>query len=128
MAAPHQFREVRVRGRRPLSHDVEVRVGERQPGGEIGEQGRAAGRVSVGVEEQLAGRAVVDDAVLGIGSGRADVEGIGTQHADRPDPGEERIVEPDEVDASRHVGDGVDVGGGVQRGVEQELVVRRRRR
>ena len=25
--------------------------------------------------------------------------------------------------ASRHVGDGVDVGGSVQRGVEQELVV-----
>ena len=80
------------------------------------------------VEEQLTGRAVVDDAVLGVGRGRADVERIGTQHADGTDPGEDRIVEPDRVDTDRHVGDGVDVGRGVQRGVEQELVVRRHRR
>ena len=74
-------------------------------------------------KNSCAGRAVVDDAVLGVGRRRADVEGIRIQHAHSSDPGEVRIVEPDHVDAGRHIGDGVDVGGGVERGVEQEFVV-----
>ena len=67
-------------------------------------------------------RAVVDDAVLGVGRRRADMEGVGSERADRAGLGEDRIVQPDQVVHDGKVGDGIDIGGGIQGRVEQELV------
>ena len=59
------------------SHHHEVRIGQRKPGGELSEFHEAASAGPVGVERERASRAVVDDAVFGVGRRRTDVEGIG---------------------------------------------------
>jgi len=102
-----------------LLRDQEVTHRQCRAGGDGCELGDAAGDVAVAVVVERAGDVVVEDEVIGI-ERRADAELIGCQR--RADACEDRRSELDVVDADGEVGNGVDVGRGVQRGVEHEAV------
>ena len=108
-------------GRRSNHH--EVRVGEVEAGRQLGKLGHAAADAgAVGIERQRTGRIVVDDAVLGVGRRGADVEGVRIQRS-RRQPREHRVVQPEGVPRHHKVVDGVDIGRGAERRVEQKEVL-----
>ena len=86
--------------------------------------GRAA--EAVGIEQQRAGGAVVDDPVVGLGRGGAGVERARRERA-RGEPGEHRVLEPDRVVGDAEVADRVDVAA-AERGGEREACPPRRAR
>ena len=104
------------------SGDQEIRVRQRQSGIEDGELRRAAGSTAVAVVDQRPGRGIVDDAVRGGRRRSPDGERRSGKRAERTDGGEDRVVEADHVVGDREVGNGVDIGGGIERGVEDEGV------
>ena len=86
----------RLRSQGSLIAD-EIGAGEHSPGGDRGEQDRGRAADAVGVVADLAGGAVVEDAVVGIDGGGAEPEGGGTDRAGGGDAGEDEPVEPDGV-------------------------------
>src|SRR6185369_12168472 len=102
------------------SNHSEIARREVEPGAQGGELHRRAGAVAVGVEEQLAGGAIVDDAIVGVaglGAGDERARGEGAE----AEPGEHRIVERDLVAAGREIEDRVDIAA-AERGGELERV------
>jgi hypothetical protein len=75
----------------------------------------------VGVEQQRARRAVVDDAVAGIHRRRADDELVGVDS--RAETGEDRGAQDDRVIVDIEVRDRIDVVCGIECAVEQETIL-----
>src|SRR4029453_1376583 len=107
---------------RCLLDEKESGRGQRKTGGQVRKHGLPAGRAAVGVERQVAVGVVVDD-VLGSGdSCGTDVERrCGERAGGQPD--EHRILQVDGVVGDVEVEHVVDVGRGIERGVEDHRVL-----
>jgi hypothetical protein len=99
------------------------RVGEREAPADVGELHLAVSARAVAVVVQRARDVVVDDAVVGILRGGADHELAGRDVAEPEVAREDRLLQQDGVVGDVEVGDAVDIGGGIKRGVEQEPVL-----
>jgi hypothetical protein len=103
-----------------LVNHLEIAGDEDAAGLQRGEQHGGARAAAVGVEEDPAGRAVVDDAVVGIAGLGAGDERAGAERAEA-EASEDRVVERDLVGAREEVGEGIDIAA-AERGGEGEGV------
>ena len=79
--------------------------------------------IAVRVVDEKAACRVVDNAVVAVVRPWSNMKHVARQHAAMPDAAEDAIAKEDLVDVHGEVGDAIDIAGGIEVAVEDELVL-----